>query len=198
MKLITVMFTLCSMTVVAADAFDQRSDTNGNRRGSGYYTGNGTMIPANARDQRIRYKIIMNTKALEPDKLLLKRRFTVDGKTTIRPLVIAKESDAFQKVLVPASDDKLKDYASYVETGWALESEYDELQEEEGTAKKRTLLFNYLDTDGNRITEHILAYRKDGKWQATFVGTLSDTDGKLLYVWRDRVSEHVVRAYDSP
>ena len=186
MKLITLMFS-------AADAFDQHSDADSNGHSSGYYTGSGTMTPASARDQRISYKITMSTKTLAHGKLLLSRSFAIDGKITARPIVIDKESDAFQKVFVPASEDKLDDYSSYVETGWALESEYDELQEEEGTAKKRTLLFNYLDTDGNRITEHILAYRKNGEWQATFVGTLSNTDGKVIYVWRDRLSEQTSR-----
>ena len=114
-------------------------------------------------------------------------------------IVTEKESDADMKVSVPNVADVSGNPSSFVfiRTGWAHKYEYEGLQKEEGTPKKRSILFNYLDTDGNRVTQHIFAYRKggDGYWQLIITGSIGNDDG-LIANWVTKLSETCVSSRD--
>ena len=66
--------------------------------------------------------------------------------------------------------------------------EYEEIHQDEGTPKKRTILLSFLDKDGNRVTEHVLAYRKAGKWQLISTGSIGNTDG-VIFIWTHKLSQ---------
>ena len=65
-------------------------------------------------------------------------------------------------------------------------------EKEENTAKKRTLLLNYLDMDGNRVQHHILAYRKDDNWQLVSTGSVGNDKG-VIYIWGHKLTQVIER-----
>ncbi len=177
--------TLYSVSTFAADIFSKSSSDSG---GCQIYTGKGEMHYETARDQVISYAVTLKVSQLGDGKDLLDYSFVINGQANRFPIIIDEESAAFQKVLVPTSDDAQDDYASYIETGWSHKLEYEEIHQDEGTPKKRTTLFSFLDENGNRITEHILAYRKAGKWQLTSTGSIGNTDG-VIFIWVHKLSQ---------
>ena len=183
-KLAVALSVLCTANVlVAMDVFEATTSCMS-------YRGIGQMQYEGS-SERTYYRVDLTRRGLGDGKQLLDYSFTIDGSVERFPVILEDSvgSDVvFTKVLVPkvpADEDNLQDYASYVETGWGLEREYDRLRkEEEGTPKKRTLLFSFAAGDGNKkYTEHTLAYRKAGKWQLIATGSVESliANTKLSY-----------------
>ena len=180
-KLVMAVGALCSLSAFAAGIFSQPLSGDGDgQRYVTYYAGKGAKFYEDTRNETLNYKVTLKIAELDDGRLLFEYNF--NGSTnTYQRFIVEQESDAWQKVFVPASADAQHDYSSYVETGWASEVEYDRLQEEEGTPKKHTILLNYLDTDGNRVTLHVLAYKKEGKWKLITVSSVGNADG-IIYL----------------
>ncbi len=191
-KLVVVAYALCSMSAFAAGIFGERSSSDG-RNYVSYSKGKGIRIYENARDEKIEYEVTLKRAVLDDGRDLLEYNFVSGSDNTYQRIIIDEESDGFQKIFVPASSDAQHDYNSYVEAGWAHKIEYEKLQKEEGTAKKRTLLIHYLDMDGNRVTHHILAYKRDGQWVTAATGSVGNANG-VIYIWGHEL-EQVIERY---
>ena len=190
-KLVVVAYALCSLSAFAAGIFSETTSGDGKHYVS-YYKGKGAMLYEDARDERHNYEVTLKVVTLDDGRGLWEYNFVSGSTNTYQRIIVDEESDAFQKVFVPASKDTQHDYASYIETGWAHKIEYENLQAREGTAKKRTLLFNYIDIDGNRVTHHILAYRVEGKVHFDVTGSVGNTDG-VNYVFGHELKQVIER-----
>ena len=187
-KLATIVSVLFSANVLAAGVFNARTDTNEPNPACHYYMGMGSMYHENDRERPINYTVTLKVVPLADGRDLLDYNLMVNGQTMRWPMIVDEESDAFQKVFVPNSVATMDDYASYVETGWAHQLEYDRIHQDEGTPKKITLLFNFIDQHGNRVAHHVLAYRISGKWQLTSTGSIGNANG-VISVWAHKLSQ---------
>ena len=185
MKLAIVASSLFSASAFAAGLFSEEANTNTSCR---YFTGAGVMYYESARDRAINYAVTLKVTPLEGGRDLLDYNLMVNGQTMRWPMILDEENDAFQKVLIPSSTNTMDDYTSYVETGWAHQMEYDYIHRDEGTPKKTTLLFNFLDQHGNRATHHVLSYEIGGKLQLTSTGSIGNADG-VISVWAHKLSQ---------
>ena len=185
-----VVSTLFSVNAFAASLFSEGANTNEPATACRSYLGTGSMYYTSAGDQAINYTVALNVVSLgDGSRDLLDYNLMINGQTMRWAMIIDdKENDVFQKVLIPSSAAKIDDYTSYIETGWAHKIEYDSIHRDEGTPKKRTMLFNFLDQHGNRVTHHMLAYRIDGKWQLISTGSIGNTDG-VISVWAHKLSQ---------
>ena len=193
MKFAVVVCVLWSMTAFAASGLfssGERSSIDGGGYVT-YYAGKGGMIYADAREERHNYKVTLKIATLPDGRALWEYNFVEGFNNRYQRLIIDKESDGFQKIFVPAAKDRQDDFAAYVETGWAHKVEYENLQKEENTAKKRTLLLHYLDPDGNRVTHHVLAY-KDGSKKFISTGSVGNAKG-VTYIWGHELVQVIER-----
>ncbi len=181
---------LCSLDALAGVVTNCLA-CGGGARDASCYEGEGVMVYNDALDEKIEYDVTMKLTALADGRDLFEYSYVVAGRVTSQSIILEGGSDAIQGILVPASEGRRGDLASYVETGWGLEREYDKLQQEEGTAKKRTVLLNYLDTNGNRVSHHILLRHRasDGVLVLDSTGTVgSDRDG-AIFAWEDTLEQ---------
>ena len=187
-KLVIVVGALGAANVFATDTL--RQPPRSNDAGCEHYVGKGYVIHENARDQKVNYTVKMEKRQLA-GKTLLDYYITVEGTQEQRyPILLSDEGDSFQRVLTPVSEDMLNDYGSYVQTGWGQKIEYDHIQREEGTPKKRSILLNFSDRNGNDSSSHILAYRKEGKWQLTSIGVgYYGESNEQVYTWAEKLSQ---------
>ena len=181
LKLMAVASALCATSVFAAGVLSELASGGDGRNYVTYFKGKGVKIYENARDEQIDYEVTMKSVTLDDGRELIEYNFVSGSDNTYHRFIVDEESDAFKKVFVPASKDTQHDYSSYVETGWGHKIEYENLQREEGTAKKRTILLNYTDMDGNRVTHHILAYKKEDNWKFLSTISVGNADG-VIYV----------------
>lgn len=192
LRLLVVASALCSLSAFAAGIFSEVSSGGDGRTYVSYFKGKGTMIYKNALDEKINYEVTLKIVVLDDGRELAEYNFVSDISNTYRRFIVDGDSDAFKKVFVPASKDMQHDYSSYVETGWGHKIEYENLQREEGTAKKRTLLLNYLDMDGNRVTHHSLIYKKAGNWKLLSTISVGNADG-VVYVSAQELEQVIER-----
>ena len=124
MKLLSVVnlaIAACALYSVSTFAAGIFSKSSNDSEQCQFYTGKGEMRYETARDLAISYAVTLKVRQLGDGKDLLDYSFVINGQATRFPIIIDeedKDSDAFQKILVPPSDDTQDDYASYVETGW--------------------------------------------------------------------------------
>ena len=187
LKLMVGASALCATSVFAVGIL------SGDGRGYvSYYKGKGTKIYKDARDEKIDYEVTMKLASVLDSRALFEYNFVDYSGNTYHRFIVDEESDSFQKVFVPASKDKQHDYSSYVETGWGHKLEYENLQRDEGTVKKRTLMFHYLDMDGNRVTHHNLIYKKDGNLKLISTISVGNANG-VIYVAAHELEQVIER-----
>ena len=187
-KLVVVAAALCSASVFDASAISELSSDDPLCQ---RYIGDGEMANKGEAKPKHSYMVMLTVRKLGNGRQLLDYDFIRKNQTTYqttrRPLIIEKKDDTPTKVLIPASKDKMNLYYSYKQAGWLHQLEYEQLHEDEGTPKKRSLLFNYLDMDGNRVTHHVFADKIDGKWQLTSTGSVVGDYNELLTIWTHKL-----------
>lgn len=186
-KAMVVVGALCSVKAFAAGFFSELSSAS---EPCQYYTGSGETFDNGDTRLKQSYTVALKVLSIGNDRYLLDYKFLVNGKANQQRIIIEEKRYSPMKVLVPASRDKLNQYYSYRQTGWQHQLEYEKLSENEGTAKKRSILLNYLDMDSNRITHHVLAYKIDGKWQLVSTGSAVGSNcNEMLNVWTHRLAQ---------
>ena len=183
-KLVVVAAALCAASVFAASAISELSSAD---QPCQYYTGHGKMADKGEAKPKHSYRVTLKVQKLDDGRQLLDYWFTRNNQATRRPLILEGKDNTPTKVFIPASEDKLYHYYSYQQTGWQHQLEYEQLHEDEDASKKRSLLFNYLDMDGNRVTHHVFADKIDGKWQLTSTGSVVGEHNELLTIWTHRL-----------
>ena len=183
-KLVVVAAALCAASVFAASAISELSSAD---QPCQYYLGDGKMADKGEAKLKHSYRVVLRVQKLGDGRQLLDYSFIRNDQVTRRPLIIEKKDDTPTKVLIPASEDKLNLYYSYKQTGWLHQLEYEQLHEDEGTSKKHSLLFNYLDMDGNRVTHHVFIYKIEGRWQLTSTGSVVGEHNELLTIWTHKL-----------
>lgn len=182
-KLVVAAGALCSASAFAAGIFSEASSSAPCQS----YTGTGKIYYDNAEHS---YTVTLKVRKLGNGRDLLDYSYVFVGdKVSRTPIIIDSGRGRHDKVLVPKSKDALDDYDAYVETGWAHELEYEEIHQNEGTPKKRTILLSYNDVRGARTTHHVLAYRIDGKWQLTSTGAFGIAMDGEPNIWTHKLSQ---------